>query len=110
MAPAGVVDRPLMSGHYLWAPDEVLARPGPPSARQDLVGLPELRTRGASGLCFSRLAAAKADHRIRLAAIRGTSFVAPDPACPACLVGQCVIGPWLRGPQAQPLLPGQVPG
>ena len=73
------MDRFLVSSHYLWAPDEVLARPGLPSARQDLVGLPELRTCGASGLCFSRLAAAEADHRIRLAAIRGTSFVAPDP-------------------------------
>ena len=41
MAPAGVVDSLLVGRHNLRAPDEVLARPGLPSASQDLVGLPE---------------------------------------------------------------------
>ena len=41
MAPADVVDNLLVGRHNLRASDEVLARPGLPSASQDLVGLPE---------------------------------------------------------------------
>ena len=91
----------LLTGlHYLRAPDKVLARIGLPPARQDLVGLPMFGACGESGLRRPRLAAAEADHRIRLATIRGNSFMAPDPACPACLVGQSIVGPRLRGPSA----------
>ena len=61
----------LLVGPYdLRAPDDVLARPGPPSARQDLVGLPEFRACGAGGFHLPRLAATEADQRFRLAAIR----------------------------------------
>ena len=87
MAPAGVMDGLLMCRDDIWAPDEILARPGPPSARQDLVGLPELRACGAGGLRLARLAAAEADHCIRLATIRGTTFMAPDPHAQQAFVG-----------------------
>ena len=110
MAPACVMDGLLVGPYDLRAPDEVLARTSPPSAGQDLVGLPEFRACGASGLRLPRLAATEADYRFRLAAIRGTSFMAPDPTWPACLVRQSVVGSRLRGPSAQPFLPAQVFG
>ena len=108
MAPAGVMDGLLMGRDDLWAPDEMLARPGPPSACQDLVGLPELPECGAGGLRLSRLAAAEADHRIRLAAIRGTTLMAPDATRPTGLRRKAVVGPGFRRSPAQPLLTGPI--
>ena len=96
MAPAGIVDGPLMGCHELRAVNEVLTRLGLPSASQDLIRLPELGAGGVGGRVFSRLAAPEADHRVRSAALRGTPLVTSDSRGPTCLVGQPVVRPWFR--------------
>ena len=87
VAPASILYSLMAGRHDLGTPDEILPRFGPPSTSQDLVRFPELGAGGTGGLALPRFTVAKADHRIRFAALRGTSLVAPDTTCRTGLVG-----------------------
>ena len=106
IAPACVMNGLLVGRNDFRTPNEVLTRFGFPSVSQNVIRLPELGAGGTGSLGLSWLTTAEADHRVRLAELRGTPFMAPDATRPTGLVRQPVISPWFRGSLTQPLLPG----
>ena len=107
MAPAGLMNGPLVGRHNLGTSNEILPRLCSPLASQELIRLPQLRAFGASGLHFPRLPATEADHRVRLATLRETSLVAPDSTRPTGLVGHPTIWPCLYPPFSATTPPGR---